>query len=248
MKVHTVSKYKEINILQQNKDGYIHATAMCKAFGKKIGQYNLTKSVKAFLEALSTDVGIPTSKLMKVIKGGSGSKYVQGTWVHPLVAIHLAQWLSPEFSVHVSKMVFDWQSHKTEIAARERPVPQIALKPETLSAIQIADLQFTIHIAVENSWPGGGVVRTLAEYCQALAAEFKVFSYTEILSADIQKAIGFVNAYAGVKPYENRDITLRLFVGQGDLTDCQKFEKNLAMVAINAMNLVRDRPLKNSFR
>ena len=35
---------------------------------------------------------------------------MQGTWVHPQVAINLAQWLSPKFAVLVSKWVFEWMS------------------------------------------------------------------------------------------------------------------------------------------
>jgi hypothetical protein len=35
---------------------------------------------------------------------------MQGTWVHPQVAIHLGQWASPKFAVLVSKWVFEWMS------------------------------------------------------------------------------------------------------------------------------------------
>lgn len=68
---------------------------------------------KAFLEALQADIGIPTSQLIQVIRGGN---VAQGTWVHPQVAIHLAQWLSPQFSVQVSKWVLDWMSGKGQPA------------------------------------------------------------------------------------------------------------------------------------
>jgi KilA-N domain len=35
---------------------------------------------------------------------------MQGTWVHPYVAIHLAQWLSPRFAVRVSQWVHEWMT------------------------------------------------------------------------------------------------------------------------------------------
>lgn len=38
---------------------------------------------------------------------------LQGTWVHPQVAIHLASWLSPDFAVAVTQWVFDWMSGKS---------------------------------------------------------------------------------------------------------------------------------------
>ena len=50
--------------------------------------------------------GIPVAELIQRVMGGTPE--IQGTWVHPRVAIHMAQWLSPEFSVHVSGWVFEW--------------------------------------------------------------------------------------------------------------------------------------------
>jgi hypothetical protein len=38
----------------------------------------------------------------------TGPNEVRGTWVHPYVAVHLAQWLSPRFAVQVSKLVYHW--------------------------------------------------------------------------------------------------------------------------------------------
>lgn len=99
---------------QRAKDGYINATAMCKAAGKKIANYSENDSTKQYLAALSADIGIPTSDLMQTIKGGE--PHLQGTWVHPQVAINLAQRLSPQFAVQVSKWVFDWMSGKGQPA------------------------------------------------------------------------------------------------------------------------------------
>ena len=98
-------------IYQRVKDGYVNATAMCKAAGKLFGHYNEVKAHQAFFTALSTDIGIPISKIIQVVKGGEAK--LQGTWVHPQVAVHLAQWLSPKFAVQVSRWVFDWMSGKS---------------------------------------------------------------------------------------------------------------------------------------
>ena len=98
---------------QRAVDGYINATAMCKAAKKMFGHYRENDGTDAFLEALEADVGIPISKLIQVLRGAN---VVQGTWVHPQVAIHLAQWLSPQFAVQVSKWVFDWMSGKAQPA------------------------------------------------------------------------------------------------------------------------------------
>lgn len=103
---HTVN---EIDVPQRSTDGYINATDMCKAAGKSIADFNRLSTTKAFLDELSSDMGIPISQLIQVLRpGGDGSG--QGTWVHPDVAIHLAQWLSPKFAVMVSKWVREWMS------------------------------------------------------------------------------------------------------------------------------------------
>lgn len=97
-------------IYQRVKDGYVNATAMCKAAGKAWADYNRLGSTEAFLQALSSDMGIPISEIVQSIRGGQPS--LQGTWVHPQVAINLAQWLSPEFAVKVTQWIFDWMSGK----------------------------------------------------------------------------------------------------------------------------------------
>jgi hypothetical protein len=103
-------KVNEIDIPQREIDGYINATDMCKAAGKLIADYNRLSSTKDFMDELVSDMGIPISQLIQVLRpGGMGA---QGTWVHPQVAIHLAQWLSPKFAVQVSKWVYDWMSGK----------------------------------------------------------------------------------------------------------------------------------------
>ncbi len=96
-------------IPQRPRDGYINATLLCQRAGKLFGDYSRTKQTKAFIDELSLDMGIPISNLIQIIVG-RGDRLKQGTWVHPQVAIHLAQWLSPKFSVQVTKWVFDWMS------------------------------------------------------------------------------------------------------------------------------------------
>ena len=101
--------YHEIEkspINQRATDGYINATEMCKAAGKRFNNYSQLSSTDDYLEALSLDTGIPVSRLIQSFRGSPPE--LQGTWVHPQIAIHLAQWLSPTFAVQVSTWVFEW--------------------------------------------------------------------------------------------------------------------------------------------
>ena len=72
-------------ITQNPTNGYINATTLCKKAGKLFGHYFANASTKEFLEELSTDIGIPITALVQIVKGGKDAKS-QGTWVHPQVA------------------------------------------------------------------------------------------------------------------------------------------------------------------
>ncbi len=99
-------KTEGVIIAQRPADGFIDATALCKAAGKLFADYARLRSTGEFLNELSADMGIPISELIQQVKGGLG------TWVAPQVATHLAQWLSPKFAVRVSRWVTDWMSGK----------------------------------------------------------------------------------------------------------------------------------------
>ena len=60
------------------------------------------------LHELSAVTGIPATRLIISISGGT--PHLQGTWVHPQVAVHLAQWLSPKFAVLVTQWVMEWMT------------------------------------------------------------------------------------------------------------------------------------------
>ena len=79
----------------------------------------------AFLKALEADAGIPVSELVQQIKGGRPE--LRGAWVHPRVAINLAQWLSPVFAVRVSKWVFEWMTGKLAREAMPEHVRRYAI-------------------------------------------------------------------------------------------------------------------------
>jgi uncharacterized protein (DUF983 family) len=97
-------------IHQRALDGYVNATAMCEACGKKLNHYLSNKTAQEFLTELSSVTGIPVTGLVVIKQGGIPAE--QGTWVHPDVAINLGQWCSPKSAVAVSKWVREWMSGK----------------------------------------------------------------------------------------------------------------------------------------
>ena len=99
-------------VRQRASDGYINATAMCEAAEKRFYDYRRQEATREFLEALGSKTGIPVFDLVKTIKGGNRPE-LRGIWVHPRVAINLAQWLSPTFAVQVTEWVFEWLSGRS---------------------------------------------------------------------------------------------------------------------------------------
>lgn len=95
-------------IEQRSADGFINATAMCRAAGKEFFDYESTPQTNEFLNELSKSLRIPRSLL--TFQQASGPIDHRGTWVHPDVAINLGQWLSPKFAVIVAQWVREWMS------------------------------------------------------------------------------------------------------------------------------------------
>jgi hypothetical protein len=96
---------KNHQLIYRSEDGYVDITDLCKAGGKEFKHWNSIKKTEGFLNALSRSVGIPTDLLVKSVKEGINEN--RKTWAHPQVAINIAQWISPEFDVLVSKWVFE---------------------------------------------------------------------------------------------------------------------------------------------
>jgi len=95
-----------IEIPQRQSDGYLPATKICDAIGKQWNNYYRNKKTQSYISVLSAETRIRASELIQIVKGGIPEN--QGTWIHPKVAIHFAQWLSPEFAVQVTNWVYDW--------------------------------------------------------------------------------------------------------------------------------------------
>lgn len=101
-----------VGYISQRPDGYINATQMCKMAGKLFADYRRLENTQEFLKELSSIMGYPIMDLIQSKRGGH--KDLMGTWVHPDIAIHLAQWLSPKFAVQVSKIVREWMDGKSQ--------------------------------------------------------------------------------------------------------------------------------------
>jgi hypothetical protein len=159
-------------IYQRPEDGFINATVMCQAAGKRWNDYSVLSTTRPFLDALSAETGIPVSGVVHTQKGGDVR--TQGTWVHPQVAINLGQWCSPEFAVKVSQWVYDWMTGRGTPARGDVPY------------------HLRRYVANRNNVPAGHF-SILVELTQSLIAPMEIDGYTlpESLVPDISDALIF---------------------------------------------------------
>lgn len=105
-------------LIQCREDKYFNLTQMCQANEKLISDFLRLKSTKAYLNQLSSDMGIPISELIDIVTGGQ--HWEQGTWGHKYIAIKLARWVSVEFEIWCDKNIFTlMNTGKVEIKTKE---------------------------------------------------------------------------------------------------------------------------------
>jgi hypothetical protein len=94
-------------------DGYINATELFKASGKDLSNWKRTKKTQDYITMLCKYLKYNENEIIQVHKGNS-IKYQQGTWVHPLLATNIGQYISVEFSFKISTWIEEWKIHKEE--------------------------------------------------------------------------------------------------------------------------------------
>ena len=116
-----------INIIVRQQDGYVDATLLCLDMKKTWGNYYRSAHAKDYMDVLSKYESIPIEfvPLRQTVRNGPenpgkclielGKNRHAHTYVHPQVAIHLAQWASPRFGVAVSKLIYEYTIRHPEV-------------------------------------------------------------------------------------------------------------------------------------
>ena len=97
----------------------------------------MEKSNTQIWELENSKVGIPTLELVEINKGGNH----EGSWIHPDLAIQLAQWISPIFALQVSEWIrtlFTNGSVSTNIKLLEDHQKEIDLKDHKIKLLEDA--------------------------------------------------------------------------------------------------------------
>lgn len=109
-------------ITMREEDGYINATELCKAGNRLFSTFYRRNKTKEFLKVLSNEVQKCTSSLI-IFQTGKANE--QATWVHPQVAINIAQWINPEFDVKVSKWIYELSLFGNVVLGKERTYAEL---------------------------------------------------------------------------------------------------------------------------
>ena len=91
---------RRLKIEMRKSDGFFNATLMCQSADKRWGNYNDSNIARTYQRRLADITGIPVESLVVSNPGRNG-----GTWVHRKVALHLAQWISPDFAIWIADLV-----------------------------------------------------------------------------------------------------------------------------------------------
>ena len=121
---------------------------MCQAMGKRAHDYLRGVGTRAFMDELASETGIPVSELRQAVRGGNPE--LQGTWVHPYVAVDLARWLSLRFHVMVNVWVVEWVRNQGELRGALKEWISPDLHPWTLTFPS----EFYTQIYRLNEWAG----------------------------------------------------------------------------------------------
>ena len=116
-----VRVWNDTPISRRNSDGYVNATAMCKANGREWSTYARSERTKEYIAALEAVPQFCRTELVQSIWGGRPE--LQGTWIHPRLAVDLARWISPAFAVWMDGWFLE------SIQQQQQPQPRQQLRP-----------------------------------------------------------------------------------------------------------------------
>ncbi len=90
-------------VIESREDGFINATQLCKAGGKVFKDWYRLNSTKEIIKELEKNFNGQICPLNLVDKKVGGNH--SGSWIHPDLAVQLAQWISPSFAIQVSRWI-----------------------------------------------------------------------------------------------------------------------------------------------
>jgi KilA-N domain len=139
-----------VDIEQRQTDGFINGTAMSVAHGKDLNDWFTTRDSLELFSALADDLQIEikvgdfrdldvsrlsASKYAEIFPGLVFSKRGSpstggGTWLHPDLAIQLAQWCNKPFAIQVGRWIREWMTSAYNPIQLEADADRVAIRDD----------------------------------------------------------------------------------------------------------------------
>ncbi|ARE67453.1 SWPV2-ORF209 [Shearwaterpox virus] len=126
-------KYDTFELIMMKDNNYINATKLCKLEGKDFHRWKRLEGTKELIEEIKRinnvwkiksvpqDLGVPEVIITVEPEDKSDKKYeVAGSYIHQDLLYHITSWISPSFSVKVSKIVNCYIYGKYEFKVKEK--------------------------------------------------------------------------------------------------------------------------------
>jgi hypothetical protein len=210
----------DIAITSRKLNGYINATQLCQAGNRLFNTYFRGKRTKDFLRVLSEKTHIGVGSFIKFEQKNSRDKM---TWVHPQVAINIAQWISPEFDVAVSGWVYNWYT------TNNQNTQEFFKKLNDIKPIEYIGIETIIRESLKKELMG--VSEVLTEYGNIdLITSTQVIEIKEL--SKWKHAIGQILSY-GSKVCQGKEKRIHLFseiISEKDIQIIKQVTDNLDIV------------------
>ena len=100
-----IRRVGDLTVRQNHKTKMFCITDLAKAFpNKKLQDWVKLEGTKDFMQTIMERENLPFGEIVQTFKGRTEKR---GTWVHPLLMVDYAMWVSPEFKYVILKWVHD---------------------------------------------------------------------------------------------------------------------------------------------
>lgn len=124
--------YQDFPIEQREKDSYVNGTAMAKANNVRINEWLRNAKTKSYMQALAIETQKLVADLIEIRRGGDSTN--QGTWLHPLLALHFGRWISDPFAIwcdrHIKILIETGETKIGDVAIATQPTQCDLTQPE----------------------------------------------------------------------------------------------------------------------
>ncbi len=226
--------------IQMRHDGYVNATKMCLHGNSSWASYRKNQGSTAYAEAVARSLKIVQDRLITYQHDGQYEE--RGTYVHPHIAIHLAQWIDPDFAVAVTSLVQRYATGQITTEDSQRAAHNLLQRIKPVEASESTDDQ-NQDCTQESSQPTEiGLLRKELEYqreCadlkeQLCAAQLDQQRAQAQLELQILKNETNLNKQQLEKQHHQRQLEKQHLQGQLDIQQLKGKLDNASCIAMLA--------------